>query len=147
MFMPHRLIPKILKSEAIKRKEIIGYPNLLKKRVAIAIVPRKRINLIEDSEDSMGASFLNFSPLFWNKNFKMKAPDKTMRRIPRIKGNIPVPAILKVPMGIFKERRKVINPKANKKDPPRSSSLFKISSFLETLSIGRFVRQYSLPLF
>jgi hypothetical protein len=61
MFRPHRFIPKILKRPNIKRKEMSGYPNRLKNRVAKTIVPRKRINCIGDPEDSGEGSFFTFA--------------------------------------------------------------------------------------
>jgi len=60
----------------------------------------------------------------------MKTPDKNMRSIPKIRGNIPVPAIRKVPMGILKERRVVIPPKRKITIPTMISSLSKNYSFL-----------------
>jgi hypothetical protein len=124
MFRPHRFIPKILKRLNIKRKEMSGYPNRLKNRVAKTIAPRKRINCIGDPVDSGEGSFFTCPSLPWKKIFKTKAPDKIMRSIPRIKGNIPVPAIRKVPMGIFKERRTVAPPKKKITIPTIISSLF-----------------------
>jgi len=52
-----------------------------------------------------------------------------MRSIPRIKGNIPVPAIRKVPMGILKERKAVTNPKRKITIPTIISSRFNKISF------------------
>ena len=52
-------------------------------------------------------------------------PDKSMRSIPKKRGNIPVPAIRKVPMGILKERRTVAPPKKKITIPTTISSLFK----------------------
>ena len=54
----------------------------------------------------------------------MKAPDKIMRSIPRMRGNIPVPAARKVPIGILKERSAVIAPKRNMTTPTMISSRF-----------------------
>jgi hypothetical protein len=98
----------------------------LKNRVAKTIVPRKRINCAGDPEDSMGTSFFTCPSLPWKKIFKMKAPDKIMRSIPRNRGNIPVPAIRKVPMGILKESRVVIAPKRKITIPTTISSLFNL---------------------
>jgi hypothetical protein len=57
----------------------------------------------------------------------MKAPDKIMRSIPRNRGNIPVPAILKLPMGILRDRTAVIPPKMKITIPTAISSLFILS--------------------
>ena len=54
----------------------------------------------------------------------MKTPDKIMRSIPRSRGNIPVPAIRKVPRGILKERRTIAAPKRKITIPTIISSLF-----------------------
>jgi hypothetical protein len=54
----------------------------------------------------------------------MKRHDNDMRSIPSKSGNIPVPAILKVPIGIPKERRAVAIPKRKITIPPTISSLF-----------------------
>jgi hypothetical protein len=61
--------------------------------------------------------------------FRTSIPDKIMRSIPRIKGNIPVPAIRKVPMGIFKESTVVIAPKRKITIPTMTSSFFKCFPF------------------
>ena len=53
-----------------------------------------------------------------------------MRSIPKQRGNIPVPAVRKVPMGILKERSMVTPPKRKITIPPMISSLFKNYSFL-----------------
>jgi hypothetical protein len=45
-----------------------------------------------------------------------------------MRGNIPVPALRKVPMGILKERTVVTNPKRKITTPPMISSLFKCFS-------------------
>jgi hypothetical protein len=63
MFRPHRFIPRILKRLNIKRKEVNGYPNRLKNRVAKTIVPRKRINCIGDPVDSGEGSFFIFAAM------------------------------------------------------------------------------------
>jgi hypothetical protein len=59
----------------------------------------------------------------------MKTADKIIRSIPRNKGNIPVPAIRKVPMGILEESRAVTAPKRKMTIPPTISSLFILCSF------------------
>jgi hypothetical protein len=120
----HLFTPRTLKSANIKRSAERGYPNLLKKRVTRAIVPRKRINALGDSEDSMEDPFSGCFALFWEKGFKTKVPDSIMRSIPRNRGNIPLPGIRKVPMGIFRERTAVIPPKMKITNPTMISSLF-----------------------
>jgi hypothetical protein len=60
----------------------------------------------------------------------MKTPDKNMRSIPKIRGNIPVPAIRKVPIGILRERTAVTAPKRKMTIPTIISSLSKNHSFL-----------------
>ena len=62
--------------------------------------------------------------------------DKNMRSIPKIRENIPLPAIRKVPMGIFKERRTVAAPKRKMTIPAIASSLF--NSSLPRISDCRF---------
>jgi hypothetical protein len=124
MFKPHLFIPRILKRPNSKRKEVSGYPNRLKNKVAKTIVPKKRINCIGDSEDSGEDSFFTAAALPWKKTFETKMPDKIMRSIPRSKENMPLLAIRKVPMGIFRERIVVINPKRKITAPTIASSLF-----------------------
>jgi hypothetical protein len=68
----------------------------------------------------------------------MKAPDKIMRSIPRNRGNIPVPEVRKVPMGILKERRAVTPPKRKMTTPTIASSLFKSSPPHKLISDRRF---------
>jgi hypothetical protein len=123
MFKAHRFISRILRSPNIRRKEMSGYPNGLNNRVAKAIVPRKKIIDFLDPEISTIDSF--FTGIFFSrsKGFKTKIPDKIIRRIPRQRGNIPVPAIRKVPMGIFKESKVVTAPKRKMTIPPKASSL------------------------
>jgi hypothetical protein len=50
-----------------------------------------------------------------------------MRSIPRSRGNIPVPAVRKVPRGILKERRTVAAPKRKITIPTIASSFFNLS--------------------
>jgi hypothetical protein len=97
----------------------------LKNRVAKTIVPRKKIICFLDPGISTIDSF--FTDIFppWSKSFRTKIPDKIMRRIPRQRGNIPDPAVRKVPMGILKERNMVTAPKRKITIPPMTSSLFK----------------------
>ena len=66
MFKPHRFIPRILKRATIKRKEVSGYPNRLKNKVAKAIVPRKKINLFVRSGN------LNINPLLFSRFLFLK---------------------------------------------------------------------------
>jgi hypothetical protein len=47
-----------------------------------------------------------------------------MSNIPRIRGNIPVPGVRKVPIGMLKERRVVTAPNRKITTPPIISSLF-----------------------
>jgi len=126
MFWPHRFIPRILKRATIKRKEVSGYPNRLKNRVAKAIAARKRINCMGDSEDSMEVSFFLCSSLPCKKILRIKTPDKIIRRIPKQRGNIPVPAIRKVPTGIPRERKVVTVPKRRITTPGTTSSRFNL---------------------
>lgn len=58
-------------------------------------------------------------------------PDKIIRSIPRQKGNNPVPAIRKVPIGILKERMVVKAPKMRITTPPMISSLFNFSPLID----------------
>jgi hypothetical protein len=60
-----------------------------------------------------------------------------MSNIPRIRGNIPVPDLRKVPMGMLKERRVVTAPKRNMTNPTIISSLFNLSP-LESISDFKF---------
>lgn len=75
-----------------------------------------------DSGDSTEVSFFSCSFLAGEKIFKMNIPDRIIKRIPKQSGNIPVPGIRKVPIGIFKEKRAVIAPKINIKIPGAISS-------------------------
>jgi hypothetical protein len=65
----------------------------------------------------------------FRKSRSRKRPDKSISKIPRQSGNIPVPAIRKVPMGIFRERTVVINPNRKMTIPTMISSLFNKISF------------------
>lgn len=130
MFKPHRFIPKILKRPSIRRKETRGYPKALKKRVARTIVPKKSINCLDERGISALCSFFSTSFLVWKKIFRRKKIDKIIRRLPRQKGNNPVPAIRKVPRGILRERITVTPPKRKIAIPPNISFLFKLFPFL-----------------
>jgi len=126
MLKAHRFIPRIPKRATIKRKEVSGYPNLLKNRVAKTIVPRKKIICFVDPGISTAAfPFFNAS-LFWKKSFRRRMTDKIIRSIPRQRGNSPVPDLRKVPRGIFKERRVVIAPKRKITIPTTASSFFNL---------------------
>jgi hypothetical protein len=100
----------------------------LKNKVAKTIVPRKRISGNGDSEDSV--ELASFGCLFLSRKqvFRIKAPDKIIRMIPRQRGNNPGPPIRNVPIGIFKESREVIAPNRKMTTPTVISSLFKLFS-------------------
>jgi hypothetical protein len=76
-------------------------------------------------------------PRVFRKSRSKKKPDKNMSNIPRIRGNIPVPDLRKVPMGMLKERRVVTAPKRNMTNPTIISSLFNLSP-LESISDFKF---------
>jgi hypothetical protein len=128
MLRVHRFIPRILKRPNIKRKEVSGYPSLLKKRVAKAIVPRKRIICFLDPGISTTDSLFTGALLSRKRILRRKMPDRIIRRIPKRSGNIPVPAFRKVPMSIFKERRVVAAPKRKRTITLTVSSFFIPSS-------------------
>jgi len=130
MFKPHRFIPRILKRASIRRKETRGYPKALNKRVARTIVPKKRINCLSEPAISAIRSFF----LVWKKSLRRKKIDKIIRRIPRQKGNNPVPAIRKVSRGILRDRITVTPPKRKIAIPPNISSLFKLFPFFTEVS-------------
>jgi hypothetical protein len=95
--------------------------------VTKTIVPKKKVNCFIDPCVSTSPRFTDtFFP--WKKSFERKRPDKTIRRIPKQRGKRPVPAILKVPIGIPKERRAVTVPKRKITIPPIASSLFNLLS-------------------
>ena len=126
MLTGHRFIPRIFKRAAIKRKAISGYPREFKNRVARAIIPRKRTTGLSDPGlASTGASFSSRSFSLRKRRFKRKRPDRIMSMIPSKRGNNPVPAARKVPMGIRSERRVVIPPKIKITIPTMVSDLFK----------------------
>jgi hypothetical protein len=125
---PQFFVPKILKRVIINRKEKRGYPNCLKKAVAKTIAPKKRISWAGNSSDKENHFSLNSIFLFLKNRFKIKRVDKTISKIPKSKGNIPVPGILKFPMGILKDRKVVTAPKIKITIPPIMSSRFNIPS-------------------
>jgi len=92
------------------------------------IVPKKKINCFDNRGSAAVDDFSRIACVF-RKSRGRKRPDKNMSNIPRIRGNIPVPALRKVPMGILKERRAVANPKRKRATPPAISSLFNVSPF------------------
>jgi len=124
----HLLTPRILKRATIKTNEESGYPNRLKNNVTKTIVPKKRINCFDDPGTSPKDNLFPITCVLRRSRSK-KRPDKNMRSIPRQRGNIPVAALRKVPMGILKERTAVRVPKRKITIPPAISSLFKKSSF------------------
>ena len=123
-FIFQRFIPRILSRLNIKRKETSGYPNLLKNKADKTIVPRKRIIGNGDAEESMEVDLCDCSSLPCREVFRIKAPDKIIRMIPRQRGNNPGPPIRKVPTGILNESRVVIPPNRNMTTPTMISSLF-----------------------
>jgi len=125
---PQFFVPKILKREIINRKEKRGYPNCFKKAVAKTIVPKKRISWAGNNSDKENHFFLNSVFLFLKNRLKIKRVDKTISRIPKSRGNIPVPGIRKFPVGILKDRKVVTAPKIKITIPPMSSSRFNIAS-------------------
>jgi hypothetical protein len=124
----HRFTPRILKRANIRRNEERGYPNWLKNNVTKIIVPKKKINCFDDPCISPVTDFSRINCVF-RKSRTRKRTDKNISNIPRIRGNIPVPALRKVPMGIPNERRAVTAPKRKITIPPMISSRFNKSSF------------------
>jgi hypothetical protein len=120
----HRFIPRVFKRTNIKRNEESGYPNWLKSNVTKTIVPKKRTNCLDDPGILPVDDFSSVVRVF-RKSRSKKRPDKNISSIPRMRGNIPVPDLRKVPMGIPKERRAVTAPKSKITIPPMISSLFK----------------------
>jgi hypothetical protein len=120
----HRFTPRILKRATIRRNEARGYPNRLKNNVTKTIVPKKKINCFADPGILPVADFFRVAWVF-RKSWSKKRPDKIMSNIPRQRGNIPVPDLRKVPIGIPKERRVVTAPNRKITTPPMVSSLFK----------------------
>jgi hypothetical protein len=119
----HLFTPRILKRANIRRNEERGYPNRLKSKVTKTIVPKKRTNCLDDPGISPVDDFSSVLRVF-RKSRSKKRPDKNISNIPRMRGNIPVPDLRKVPMGIPKERRVVAAPNRKITIPPIISSLF-----------------------
>jgi hypothetical protein len=94
--------------------------------VTKTIVPKKRSNCLDDPGIPPADDFSGVARVFRKSRSKRK-PDKNMSNIPRIRGNIPVPDLRKVPMGIPKERRVVAAPKKKITTPPMTSFLFNLS--------------------
>jgi len=124
----HLFTPRILKRATIRRNEESGYPNRLKSNVTKTIVPKKKTNCFDDPGISPVTDLSRVARVF-KKSRSRKRTDKNINNIPRMRGNIPVPAFRKVPMGILKERRVVAAPKRKITIPPMISFLFKNSSF------------------
>jgi len=122
----HRFIPRVFKRTNIKRNEDSGYPNRLKSNVTKTIVPKKRTNCLDDPGISPVEDFSSVARVF-RKSRSKKRPDKNISNIPSMRGNIPVPDLRKVPMGMLKERRVVTAPNRKRTIPPMIPSLFNLS--------------------
>jgi hypothetical protein len=122
----HLFTPRILRRANIRRNEERGYPNRLKSEVTKTIVPKKRINGFDDPSIA-GVDDFSRAACVFRKSRSRKRPDRNISNIPRMKGNIPVPDLRKVPMGMSNERRVVTAPKRKITIPPMISSLFKLS--------------------
>jgi hypothetical protein len=122
----HRFTPRILKRTNIKRNEESGYPSRFKSNVTKTMVPKKRINCFDDPNISPADDFSRVASVL-RKSRSRKRADKNISNIPRMRGNIPVPALRKVPMGILKEKRVVTAPKRKRTIPPAISSLFNLT--------------------
>jgi hypothetical protein len=147
MFINHRFIPRIFKRATIKRKAINGYPRELKNRVAKAIIPRKRrTGVIDPGITSTGDFFVSASFSLRRKRFRRKRPDRIMRMIPSRRGNKPVPAARKVPMGIRRERKIVSPPNKKRMTPPMPSSLFNLSPPIQKFQIYIWTFKFGLHL-
>jgi hypothetical protein len=123
----HLFTPRILKRANSRRNEERGYPNRLKSKVTKTIVPKKRINGFDDPSIAAVDDFSRTACVF-RKSRSRKRPDRNISNIPRMRGNIPVPDLRKVPMGMSKERRVVTAPRRKITTPPIISSRFKLSS-------------------
>jgi hypothetical protein len=97
--------------------------------VTKTIVPKKRTNCLDDPGISPTNDFFPVVCIL-KKSLSRKKLDKTKRSIPRQRGNIPVPAVRKVPIGILRERMTVIAPNRKSTIPPINSSLFKLFTVL-----------------
>jgi len=118
----HRFIPRIFKRATITRNEESGYPNRLKNKVTNTIVPKKSSNCFDDAGTSPADNVSRVACVI-RKSRSRKRPDKSMSNIPRIRGNKPVPAFRKVPIGILKEASMVTAPKRKRTIPPAISFL------------------------
>jgi hypothetical protein len=123
----HLFTPRILKRANIRRNEERGYPNRLKNKVTKTIVPKKRINGFDDPSIATVDDFSRPARVF-RKSRSRKRPDRNISNIPRMRGNIPVPDLRKLPMGMSKEKRVVTAPKRKVTIPPIISCRFKLSS-------------------
>ena len=123
----HPFTPRLLKRAAIRRKEESKYPNRLKNKVTKTIVPKKSTHCFAALGVSTAAGFSCIA-LVSRKSRSKKRPDKNTSNSPRIRGNKPVPAIRKFPMGILKERRAVAAPKSKRTIPPATSSFFNFAA-------------------
>jgi hypothetical protein len=126
----HPFTPRILKRATIRRNEERGYPNRLKNNVIKTIVPKKRTNCLDDPGMAVADDFSRAACVF-RKSRSRKRPDRNMSNIPRMRGNIPVPDLRKVPMGMSKDRRVVAAPNRKITIPPMISSLFNLSPFFQ----------------
>jgi hypothetical protein len=129
----HFFVPRILKRVNISRNEERGYPSGFKKNVIKTTVPKKKIKIFIDPGISIALSVFSWVSRFFKKSLKRKRADKVVRRIPRQRGNIPVPDLRKVPIGILTERRVVTAPKRKITIPPMISCVFNLSP-LESIS-------------
>jgi hypothetical protein len=129
----HLLTPRILKRANIRRNEERGYPNRLKNSVTKTIVAKKGINCFDNADIPAVDDFSRIARVF-RKSRSRKRPDRSIRIIPKMRGNIPVPDLRKVPMGIPKERRVVTAPNRKITTPPMISSLFKCFSLRIVIS-------------
>jgi hypothetical protein len=120
----HFFVPRILKRTNIRKNEERGYPSRLKKNVIKTIVPKKKIKIFVDPGISVALPVFSWISLFLKTSLKRKRADKVMRRIPRQRGNKPVPDFRKVPMGILMEKSVVAAPKRKITIPPTISSFF-----------------------
>jgi hypothetical protein len=132
MLRIHRFTPRILKSADMRRKATRGYPRVLKKRVARTIAPKKRFNCWVASGRPVARPFLSSVFFPFKKSLRRNPPDNSIRRIPRQKGNIPAPAIRKVPRGMLRDKTAVTPPKKKKRVALITSSLFTV--FLRTFN-------------
>jgi hypothetical protein len=93
--------------------------------VTKTIVAKKRINCFDDPNISPADDFSRVASDL-RQSRSTKRTDRNISNIPRMRGNMPVPAFRKVPIGILKERTMVANPKRKRTVPPMISSLFNL---------------------